>query len=110
MIAPSMSESVFSPSVDSIDRIATDILFVPVWQEDDNLDDEDDLDDEEKEKEKEKPAARGAEKAAAPAKPKPAVKPAKAKPGAPGAPSDQELVAAGVPGEAPATHEAGTPV
>jgi integration host factor subunit beta len=40
------------------------------------------------------------------AKPKLPVKPAKAKPGAP----DQELVAAGVPGEAPATHETGTPV
>jgi nucleoid DNA-binding protein len=44
------------------------------------------------------------------AKPKPPVKPAKAKPGAPGAPPEQDLVGAGVPGEAPATHEAGTPV
>lgn len=40
------------------------------------------------------------------AKPKPAVKPAKSKPGAP----DQELVAAGVPGESSATHETGAPV
>jgi nucleoid DNA-binding protein len=44
------------------------------------------------------------------AKPKPPVKPVKAKPGVPGAPSEQDLVAAGVPGEAPATHEAGAPV
>jgi integration host factor subunit beta len=41
------------------------------------------------------------------AKPKPSVKPGKAKPGTS---PEQELVAAGVPGEAPATHEAGTPV
>jgi len=58
---------------------------------------------------KPKPAANAKPKPAANAnaKPKPSVKPAKPKPGAP---SEQDLVAAGVPGEAPATHEAGAPV
>src|SRR5262245_51710784 len=58
---------------------------------------------------KPKPGANAKNKPVANAKPKPPVKPAKPKPGTPGAP-EQDLVGAGVPGEAPATHEAGAPV